>query len=193
MKFHFSHRLWFWLARLPFRRRPRPQPFVPDRPVWGQAALAHIPAGRSTMDKMGCEMVAVYNLLHLMDRPRPLGQIIDTYETRRWLLLGGHWGADPYAIEEYAALRGLCCTAFRGRASFQAFDRAVQEGEGRVFVLSYWLGDTVFSGAHAVTLTRREGRLWVLNLTNGQRAPRPLAGLGEILTPERFITGYLFR
>lgn len=191
MKFHVSHRLWFSLARLPFRRRRAAIPPV-DAPVMGQCALREVPAGRCSMGYMGCEMIALFNTLHFLGRARPLAHIIETYERRRWLLLGGRWGADPYAIEDCARQEGLPCVPFRGKGQFEAFARAVQQGEGRVLVLSYWVGDTVFSGAHTVTLVRREGRLLAYNLFNGQARPLPIGTLSEILSPERYITGYLF-
>lgn len=191
MKFHFSHRLWFSLARLPFRRRRTAIPPV-NAPVAGQCVLRDVPAGRCAMGHMGCEMIALFNALYFLGKARPLAHIIETYERRRWLLLGGRWGADPYAIGDYAAEEGLPCVSFRGKKQFESFVRAVQQGEGRVFVLSFWVGDTVFSGAHAVTLVRREGRLLAYNLFNGQTAPLPIGDLSQLLPPERYITGYAF-
>ena len=188
MKFLFSHRLWFALARLPFSLPHRPLPFFPDWPVCGQSALAHIPAGRRTMDYMGCEMIAAYNALHFVNRPKPLGRVIETFEHRRWLLLGGHWGADPYAIGRYFAEEGLSFRTFAGRKQAAAFLETVHTGEDRVFVLSYWLGDRVFSGAHAITLVRRNGQLWGYNLHNGQTAPVLLDRFE--LPAHRFIVGY---
>ena len=191
MRFLFSHRLWFALARLPFRKTAHPLPFLPPPPVCGQAALAHIPAGKCTMDYMGCEMIAACNALHFIHHPRPLGQIIELFERRRWLLLGGRWGADPYAIGRFFREEGLAFSEFSGKKQFSVFADAVNNLENRVFVLSYWLGSTVFSGAHAVTLVRREGRLWAYNLFNGQTTPVMLTALSDIVTPERFIVGYV--
>lgn len=191
MRFLFSHRLWFALARLPFQRTARPLPFLPLQPVCGQAALAQVRAGRCTMDYMGCEMIAAFNALFFARQPKPLAQIIETFERRRWLLLGGRWGADPYAIGQYLLEEGLSCTEFPGTKQFPAFADAVNRPENRVFVLSYWLGDSVFSGAHAVTLVRREDELFAYNLFNQQTAPLVVNGLSDFLAPERFLVGYV--
>ena len=190
MKLHFSHRLWFALARLSFRKTAHPLPFLPPPPVCGQAALAHVSAGRCTMDYMGCEMIAACNALQFVGQPQPLGQIIERFECRPWLLLGGRWGADPYAIGRFFQEEGLPFTEFSGKKQFSAFADQLNSPENQVFVLSYWLGDTVFSGAHAVTLVRREGVLWGYNLFNGQTAPVAVRALSDILAPEQFIVGY---
>ena len=142
------------------------------------------------MDRMGCEMIAACNALHFIGCPQPLGQIIARFEHRRWLLLGGHWGADPYAIGRFFREEGLAFTEFSGKKQFAAFAGGLNDPENQVFVLSYWLGDTVFSGAHAVTLVRREGVLLGYNLFNGQTAAVTVHNLSDILAPERFIVGY---
>ena len=190
MRLLFSHRLWFALARLPFRYAERPLPFTPPCPICGQASLVHISAGKRTMDYVGCEMIALHNALHFIHCPRPLGSIIETFERRRWLMLGGHWGADPYVIGRYLQEDGISFSEFAGKKQFSAFADAVNHPENRVFVLSYWLGDSVFSGAHAVTLVRREDRLWAYNLFNQQTAPVAVTALSDILAPEGFIVGY---
>lgn len=190
MRFLFSHRLWFALARLPFSYADRPLPFIPPCPICGQASLAHVSAGCCTMDHMGCEMIAACNALQFIGRPQPLGDIIETFECRRWLLLGGHWGADPYSIGYFFKEEALTFVEFPGKKQFSAFADAINTTENRVFVLSYWLGDTIFSGAHAVTLVRRDGALLGYNLCNGQTAPVAVHSLSDILTSERFIVGY---
>lgn len=191
MQFLFSHRLWFALARLPFPAARRPRPVLPAPPVWGQACLHHVPAGRRTMDYMGCEMLSVYNALHFIGRSVPLEHIVQTYERRRWLLLGGHWGADPYAAGRYFQEQGIPAAAFCGRNAFAAFAETMNRPGERVAVLSFWLGDTVFSGAHAVTLVRRDHRLLGCNLHNGQTGPLQVTDLAALCPPHRFITGYV--
>ena len=191
MRFLFSHRLWFAPARLPFRRRPIPLPEAPALPICGQAALTQLPAGQCTMDYMGCEMIALCNGLQFTGCPRPLTHIIQTFERRRWLMLGGRWGADPYAIGRYLREEGLPFAEFPGKKQFFAFENAVNLPENRVFLLSFWLGDTVFSGAHAVALVRRDGKLWGYNLFNRQTEPLSVIDLSCLLPPHRFIVGYV--
>lgn len=190
MRFLFSRPLWFALARIPFRKSAGVPPTAPARPVCGQNALAHLPAGRCTMDHMGCELVAVYNALHFLGQPVPLEEIIRIYERRRWLMLGGRWGADPYAAGRFFKERGISCQTFATPHGYQDFAEALKYEEPRVFVLSFWLGDTVFSGAHAVTLVRRDGQLWGYNLFNGQNAPIPVPDLSCLCYAPRFIAGF---
>ena len=84
-------------------------------------------------------------------------------------------------------LEGANCA----QAVFSAFADLVNNTENQVFVLSYWLGNTIFSGAHAVTLVRRDGRLWAYNLFNQQTAPMAVGALSDLVSPERFIVGYV--
>lgn len=191
MRFLFSRPLWFALARLPFRKTGRKPPVLPAAPVLGQSALCHIPAGRRTMDYMGCEMLALYNALHFSGRNVPLESIIHTYERRRWLLLGGHWGADPYAAGQYMKEQQIRCRTFATPRAYSDFAAALRQEENRVFILSFWLGDTVFSGAHAVTLVRRGGQLWGYNLFNRQAEPIPVPELSCLCYADRFIVGYV--
>ena len=191
MKLLFSHPFWFSLARLPFRRQKADFPAV-AAPVFGQATLHHAPAGRCTMDYMGCEMIALFNALHFLGRQRPLDEIVRTYERRRWLLLGGRWGASPYAIGSFAREQAIPHTAFQGSSAYADLAQAMAEGTHRVFVLSFWLGDTVFSGAHAVMLVRREGQLWGYNLYNAQAKPLPVPDLSCLCYAPRLIVGYAF-
>ncbi len=191
MKFLFSHPVWFSMARLPFRRRNTEIPQV-QAPVIGQAALAHISAGRCTMDYMGCEIIALFNALHFLGRETPLEALIRTFERRRWLLLGGRWGASPYAIGSFAREQAIPHTAFQGSRAYADLAQAMAEGTHRVFLLSFWLGDTVFSGAHAVMLVRREGQLWGYNLYNAQAKPLPVPDLSCLCYAPRLIAGYAF-
>ena len=192
MKFLFSHPFWFSLARLPFRRNAKDLPQV-AAPVVGQASLAHVPAGRCSMDYMGCEMIALFNALHFLGRPQPLANIVRTFERRRWLLLGGRWGATPYAIGTFAAEQGILHRVFRGRKRYDDFSHAILRGPEGVFIVSYWLGDRVFSGAHAALLVRRDGYLWGYNLFNGQQAPIQVPDLSCLCYADRFIVGYAFQ
>ena len=86
---------------------------------------------------------------------------------------------------------GISFSEFAGKKQFSAFVDLVHNTENRVFVLSYWLGDNIFSGAHAVTLVRREDRLWAYNLFNQQTAPVAVTALSDLVSPERFIVGYV--
>ena len=144
MRFLFSHRLWFAIARLPFPKRVQSFPLVSLEPICGQAALPHVSAGRRTMDYMGCEMIALYNALLFMGHPQSLGHIIQMFERRRWLLLGGRWGADPYAIGRYLREEGIPFSAYSGKRRFPAFVQAINRPENLVsYCLIGW--ETRFS------------------------------------------------
>lgn len=180
----FRHPRWFRLLRTRFRRKVRAA-FVHRGPVWGQSICGDLPLGRCTMAKNGCEIIAVYNALRFAGREMPLDALIGRYEAKGWIMAWGHLGSDPYAAGEFFPAEGVPCRVF---SDYETFAHAIQQG--RVFVLSYWLKDSLFSGAHGITLVRSETGLWACNLYNNQQSPRKIHDLSEILTPGRFIVGY---
>lgn len=180
----FRRPFWFRLLRTRFRRK---NPIVlPHRgPVWGQHACGDLPLGRCTMAKNGCEIIALYNALRFLGRAVPLEDLIARYESRGWIMAWGHLGSDPYAAGEYLAEQGYPHRVFTDHDSFS---RGLEEG--KVFVLSFWLRNSLFSGAHGVTLYRGDEGLWVCNLHDNQQSPKRLTDLCEMVTPERFIVAY---
>lgn len=178
------HPRWFRLLRTRFRRK-RPTTFIRRGPVWGQNACGDLPLGRCTMAKNGCEIIAVHTALRFLGREIPLPTLVERYEREGWIMAWGHLGSDPYAAGDFFAAEGVPC---RIHSEYATFARALEGG--RVFILSYWLKDSLFAGAHGITLYRSESGLWVCNLYGDQQSPRRIADLSEILTPGRFIVGY---
>lgn len=64
--------------------------------------------GSSTMAYSGCEIMAVYNALHTMEKEmtvRDMVELISAFE-RKGAVLRGKWGCSSYAIYEYFLKRG---------------------------------------------------------------------------------------
>ncbi len=176
-----KHRLWFRLLRTGPGRRNRRPPL--PWPVWGQQAWGDAPFGRGTLAKNGCEALAARWALAFCGVDVPAGQVVTDYE--RHLLLWGHLGCDPFAPPRALEKYGLCCREFTDLSAFCACTR--RDG---VFLLTFWNGDRLFSGAHGVALCRRQGRLWVCNRHNGQTAPAQLTDVTQLTDDRRFIVGY---
>lgn len=183
----FRHPRWFRLLRTRFRRNNRATASHRG-PIWGQSACGALSLGRCTMAKNGCEIIAVYNALRFLGRPVLLEDLIARYESRGWIMAWGHLGSDPYAAGDYLTEQNHSHRVF---SDYNSFARGLKEG--KVFVLSYWLKDSLFAGAHGITLVRSENGLWACNLYNSQQSPRKIRQLSDILTPERFIVGYEIR
>ena len=180
----FRRPFWFRLLRTRFRRK-KPAIRAHHGPIWGQSACGELPLGRCTMAKNGCEIIAVYNALRFLGRAKPLEALIAHYKTEGWLMAWGHLGSDPYAAGEYLTAEKIPHRAF---ADFDSFARGLEEG--KVFILSFWVNDRLFSGVHGITLYRSENGLWVSNLYNNQQSPRKIDSLRDITTPKGFIVGY---
>ena len=180
----FRRPFWFRLLRTRFRKTNRAS-FVHRGPIWGQQACGDLPLGRCTMAKNGCEIIAVYNALRFLGRKVPLEVLIRRYQQEGWIMAWGHLGSDPYAAGDYLIADGVPHRTF---TDFDGFARGLEEG--KVFILSFWVNDRLFSGVHGVTLYRSENALWVSNLYNNQQSPRKIDSLRDITTPKGFIVGY---
>ena len=180
----FRRPFWFRLLRTRFRRNNLAV-FPHHGPIWGQQACGDLPLGRCTMAKNGCEIIAVYNALRFLGREVPLTTLIRRYQQEGWIMAWGHLGSDPYAAGDYLIADGIPHRSF---TDFDSFARGLEEG--KVFILSFWVNDRLFSGVHGVTLYRSENDLWVSNLYNNQQSPRKIESLRDITTPRGFIVGY---
>ena len=102
----------------------------------GRAELAKLAFGRSNVGRAGCESIAVYNVLRLLGRPRPLAEIIRDMEKGGYLRMGGHWGASPW-LQLLLRRYGTVARVVTARGLQRAADvRALTPGA--VFIMCIW-------------------------------------------------------
>ena len=98
--------------------------------------LARMRFGYADVGRAGCESIAVYNVLRLLDRPRPLPDIIRDMERGGYLRMGGHLGAAPYfepLLRRYS-LRSRIITPARLRA----LERKGAEEKSGAYLIVIW-------------------------------------------------------
>jgi len=124
---------------------------LPDAPINGQSmgAVSGMKFGRSTVSYSGCEVIAVYNALHLLGRGQPFPEIARYMERFRILL--GFWGANLFLLGRVLRHFGLHAKRVRNRARIAA---ALGRGQTALFV--YWVGKRFRSPVHTVCI--RQGK-----------------------------------
>ena len=149
----------------------------------GREALRSLAFGFADVGRSGCESIAVYNALLLLDRPRPLPEIIRAMEKGGYLRFGGHLGAVPYfqpLMRRYGAATRLVTPA--------ALRREADSGQlkpGSVFLMAIWNRRfCLHKGLHTFTVLYdpAESEPWTaFNRFNSDTAERHYAHLDDIL------------
>ena len=79
----------------------------------------------------GCGAIAIYNAMQLLGNPQSLGKIEDELFLNGSFLMGGHWGVEPWSINDYFHAHGYTCS---GYASFDKLHQNIAEGSIVVFL-----------------------------------------------------------
>ena len=103
----------------------------------GREPYRYIPYGKSTVGRVGCEAIAVYNTMSLLGRSTSFDEVKAFFEAlfRKGLGWGcrGHLGATPVEMRKFFRSRNIC---FEGTFSLKKLKRHTEEG---IFILHYWV------------------------------------------------------
>ena len=156
----------------------------------GRPALSRLRFGYADVGRSGCESIAVYNVLRLLDRPRPLADIIRDMERGGYLRMGGLLGAAPYfepLLRRYSAHSRIVTPA---RLRRQEREGTAKPGEAYLMVI--W--NRRFrpdKGLHTFAAVRAENGWEVFNRFNSDVASRHYARLDEIPRSGRTFGAFL--
>ena len=149
----------------------------------GRKALEGMSFGFSNVGRAGCESIAVYNVLKILKRPRPLAEVIRDFEKGGYMRLGGYFGAAPYLgplLRRCGAAARLVTPASLRR---QAEQRSLTPGA--VFLMSIWNRRFMpQEGLHAFAAVfdpGPQGDWEVFNRYNSDEHSRRYAELDDIL------------
>jgi len=156
-----------------------------DRP-----ALSRLRFGYADVGRAGCEAIAVYNALRLLDRPRPLAEIIRDMEKGGYLRFGGHLGAAPWVeplLRRYGT-RGRIVTPARLRRE----ESAGESEPGAVYLMIIWNRRWLLhKGLHTFAAARTADGWEVFNRFNTDETCRRYARLDDILQNGRHTGAFL--
>ena len=159
----------------------------------GREALAKLAFGRSNVGRAGCESIAVYNILRLLGRPRPLAEIIRDMEKGGYMRLWGHWGAAPFLrplLRRYgAAARAVSPGGLQRSADGRALT------PGAAFIMCIWnrrLQPQKGLHTFAAVYDPRGEEDWVVyNRYNNDAQGRRYAALEDILKTGKSVGAFL--
>lgn len=191
-------RMMAWLTRLinlfcrrfdrSDNRARRERAFLPPGRINGQglSPFSTLPYGAWTVGNNGCEVIAVYNALHVLRRPVAFAAVADALE-QRGLLFNGFGGTNLADVEAYLRSLGVGVTVLRRRER-QRFDEALRSAD--CAILSYWTGrslrreDGSWNMLHTVSVQRSFAGVEVCNRTIDWPAPHSARSIEEFLQRE---------
>lgn len=153
----------------------------------GQLALpfAGEKLGLGTYGKNGCGIIALYNALQLLGRPRPLGEIGADLVRRHRLLFGGLGGIGPRPIAAFFREQGIACAG-----SFSCRRLTESCGQGAVLVFTVMNARHPFRGFHTMAAQKDCGGFTVYNVGPYDSGSRRCASLRDAFPGGVFIRGF---
>ncbi|WP_028505395.1 hypothetical protein [Ruminococcus sp. FC2018] len=154
--------------------------------------------GRNCMHHCGCEIIAVYNIMQLLEMPQPLPDVISEFELNHLSLLffSTFFGSSPGKIRRYFDAHKIEYSYLKTKDEF-----IKQASSSHIGIVSFWVNtyskhrfNRFGSGLHAVAFQSDDtGKLTVYNRYNDDTAPREYDSMDDLLQDRRFISGYLFK
>lgn len=155
--------------------------------LFGQAVLNCFRFGLTTMDKVGCGIVAAYNALRLLGQPAALPELILEFETNGTETIPfGFLGINPFSLNKFFTAHNTSYCILSGKNVEKCRE------EGGVYIFVFFLdAKNPFEGAHYVTAQFRNGEFEVYNLYNNCTGILKRKTVSEIVENGRLIRGFL--
>lgn len=159
----------------------------PNALINGQSAFANYRFGLSTMDKVGCGIIGIYNVLRLLGRPENFTDLIREFETNSTETIPfGFFGINPFSMKKYFEAHNILYSKIR-----RISDLENCKSEGSVYLLTFWNNaKNWFKGAHTVALCYTDGRFVVYNCTNSMSEPVGYTNAADVIGKGLLIRGY---
>lgn len=159
----------------------------PNGFVFGQAILNQFRFGLTTMNKVGCGIVAAYNMLRLTGQPTAMSELILEFETNLTETIPfGFFGINPFSMKKFFTAHNISYCILSGDNIEKCRE------EGGVYIFAFWIdAKNPFKGAHYVTAHFRNGKFEVYNLYNNSTGIRERVTVSEIIGDGRLIRGFL--
>ena len=159
----------------------------PKKLINGQEAFSHFRFGICTLDRVGCGVIAFYNILRLLKKSVKLPDLILEMETNRTETVPfGFFGINPFRMKKMFSSYGI---------RFERFfkpKRLVENREnGNIFLITSWNDPkNWFRGAHTIAVRDRKTYFEVYNKTNQRKSVARITDVSEICGKSSLICGY---
>ncbi len=159
----------------------------PDRMINGQNAYSNYRFGLSTLNRVGCGIIAVYNALRMLNCPIVLSELIREFETNSTETVPfGFFGINPFSMKKFFEAHAIPYTKIQCIQELMKFSE-----EGGIYLLTFWNdAKKLTQGAHTVTLFYTQGRFTVYNRTNNSSQAAEFAAAADIIGNGKLIRGY---
>ena len=157
--------------------------------ITNQAGLKGMGYGDSDIGKTGCEAIALFNILLLRGRPRPLSYIIRDLQENQLLINRGRWGTNPFELDDLMVRYGL------DPEEMETVEEAESKMEvGDLLFPTVWNNKgNIFNGIHGYVIEKvGESKYHVYN-KDYRSEPELVSNLREAIGKGRYIVGYLIR
>ena len=155
--------------------------------IHGQESLpyANERFGWGCYGKNGCTLIAVYNALQLLEKPRSLGEICRRFRQKHRLLAFGAWGASPWSMGAFFREAGIPA---RGYWSSRRLTDNLREGD--VICFTVMNTHNPFQGFHTMTARRSGDCFEVFNVGPHDKFCRRCLRLEDAFPGGVWIYGY---
>ncbi len=157
-------------------------------PIYDQLTCPDFKIGDSLIEDVGCEIIATYNALFLIDEPHPLSDIIMSFEKNGYIMYEGTFGSDPYAIPEYLNSVSVESTEINDFSEMNSLINS-HIGDGSTFIISFWNSSSFLDGVHTIALYTDPAQLHPIYLYNMNENYADT--LEDVTDEECFIVGYI--
>ena len=141
-----------------------------------QKRLSSLYLGMSTMDKAGCEIIAVYNALRALGMDIPLPELIDRFE-RDGMIYSGRYGVSAYAMRDALKDAGLTTVT-----AHRLTDMAKILTESAVSILTMYNDKTTIGAEiHSVCISRSTDGYLIHNMYGDGAVLGPYKGFDDMI------------
>ena len=153
--------------------------------------------GTSKIGDCGCEIIATYNLLILINKPQKLTSIINEFEINDMYYFSnftkGYFGTDPDDLYKYFNAHKI---KYSKTKSYTKFKSQLEYKKSGKFIVGYWNGLRYLNTLHTVCVKKNANSNYITVYNyysdTGTKTMSVNSFLEEIYKRKCFITSYKF-
>ena len=153
--------------------------------------------GYKKLSHNGCEIIATYNLLILINKPQKLTSIINEFELNDMYYFSalsyGYFGTDPDDLYKYFKAHKI---KYSKTKKLKDLKSQLEKKKSGNFIVGYWTGGRYSSTVHTVCVKKNANSDFVtaynLNYKTGTKTLTVKTFIKEISNDGSFITSYKF-